>query len=169
MEAHFENQSREVHHLNVLCSDGVRRVQLDRIQRVRFLDPVLEEEFRQALGVLSAGRADQRRLVSIHLKGEGKRKVKIGYVAETPIWKATYRLVLDGKDQKPSLQGWAIVENTTEEDWKDVRVVLVSGRPITFEMDLAQQLFMPRPKVDPEVYASLRPALPGADAGQPAG
>ncbi len=55
------------------------------------------------------------------------------------------------------LQGWAIVENTSEEDWKDVRVVLVSGRPITFQMDLAQQSFMPRPKVDPEVYASLRP------------
>jgi hypothetical protein len=157
MEAHFENQSREVHHLNVLASDGVRRVPMDRIQRVRFLDPVLEEEFRRALSVLSAGRADQRRLVSIHLKGDGKRKVKVGYVAETPIWKATYRLVLDNKDKKPSLQGWAIVENTTEEDWKDVRVVLVSGRPISFEMDLAQQLFMPRPKVDPEVYASLRP------------
>src|SRR5207247_812082 len=92
-----------------------------------------------------------------HLKGEGKRTVKIGYVAETPIWKATYRLLLDGKDKKPSLQGWAIVENTTEEDWKDVRVVLVSGRPITFKMDLAQQLFMPRPTVEPEIYASLRP------------
>jgi hypothetical protein len=169
MESHFENQSREIHHLNVLCSDGVRRLSLDRIQRVRFLDPVLEEEFRRALSVLSAGRADQRRLVSIHLKGEGKRKVKVGYVAETPIWKATYRLVLDNKNQKPSLQAWAVVENTTEEDWKDVRVVLVSGRPITFEMDLAQQLFMPRPKVDPEVYASLRPpTLAPAVAGQAA-
>jgi hypothetical protein len=157
MEANFENQQREVHHLNVLCTDGVRRVALERVSRVRFLDPVVEEEFRRALSVLSSGRADQRRLVSITLKGEGKRKVKIGYVAETPVWKATYRLVLEARGVKPALQGWAIIENTTEEDWKDVRVVLVSGRPITFEMDLAQQLFMPRPKVDPEIYASLRP------------
>src|SRR5262249_33796787 len=78
-------------------------------------------------------------------------------------------LVLDNKDKKPSLQGWAIVENTTEEDWKDVRVVLVSGRPISFEMDLAQQLFMPRPKVDPEVYASLRPPTLAPAHGEEAG
>src|SRR5262245_27777576 len=157
MESHFENQTREIHHLNLLCSDGVRRVPLERVQRVRFLDQTLEDEFRRALSVLSAGRSDQRRLVSVNLRGEGKRKVKIGHVADTPIWKATYRLVLDNKEKKPTLQGWAIVENTTEEDWKDVRVILVSGRPITFQMDLAQQLFMPRPKVEPEVFASLRP------------
>src|SRR5262245_31102838 len=155
MESHFENQTREAHHLNVLCSDGVRRVPLERVQRVRFLDPVVEDEFRRALSVLAAGQNDQRRLVSLSLRGEGKRKVKIGHVADTPIWKASYRLMMD--DTKPTLQGWVIVENTTEEDLKDVRVILVSGRPITFQMDLAQQLFMPRPKIEPEVYASLRP------------
>ncbi len=33
-----------------------------------------------------------------------------------PIWKTSYRLVL-GDKEAPFLQGWAIVENTTEEDW----------------------------------------------------
>jgi hypothetical protein len=155
MEGTFENSGRESNHLNLLCTDGARRVALERIQRVRFLDPQVEEEFRRALGVLAVGRSDLRRQVSVHFKGEGKRKVKFGHVAETPIWKATYRLKLD--DKKPTLQGWGIVENTSEEDWKDVRVVLVNGRPITFQMDLAQQLFMPRPTLEPEVYASLRP------------
>src|SRR5262249_33630132 len=66
------------------------------------------------------------------------------------------RLVLD-KQGKPYLQGWAVVENPTDEDWKDVRMALVSGRPISFQMDLYQPLYVPRPVVEPELFASLRP------------
>jgi hypothetical protein len=163
MEAHFEAPAREVHHLNVHSTEGMRRLPLDRIARVRFLDPGLDEEFRRALGLLSSGHSNRRRSLSLNLKGDGKRDVKVGYVVESPIWKASYRLVLDGKSGKPRLLGWAVVENATDEDWKGVRMVLVSGRPITFAMDLAQPLYVPRPPLEPEVYASLRPpTFPGA-------
>jgi len=77
---------------------------------------------------------------------------------ENPIWKTSYRLVLSTKkDGKPMLQGWAMVDNASEEDWKDVRMALVSGRPISFQMDLYQPLYVPRPVVEPELFASLRP------------
>ena len=63
--------------------------------------------------------------------------MRVGYVIENPIWKTSYRLVLGKeKEDKPFLQGWAVVENATDEDWKDVRMALVSGRPISFQMDL---------------------------------
>ncbi len=75
-----------------------------------------------------------------------------------PIWKTSYRLVLKD-DEKPFLQGWAIVENTTEQDWNDVNLTLVSGRPISFIMDLYQPLYAQRPVVQPELYASLRPQM----------
>ena len=88
--------------------------------------------------------------------GQGKRDVRVGYIQESPIWKTSYRLVLKD-DEKPFLQGWAIVENTTEEDWNDVNLTLVSGRPISFVMDLYQPLYVQRPVVQPELYASLRP------------
>ncbi len=78
------------------------------------------------------------------------------------------------------LQGWAIVENQTDSDWNDVQLSLVSGRPISFIQDLYQPLYIPRPIVQPELYASLRPqtydaglggpgagAVPFADAQQP--
>jgi hypothetical protein len=71
------------------------------------------------------------------------------------MWKTSYRL--DLQKDKNFLQGWAIVENTTDEDWKDVRMSLVSGRPISFKMDLYEPLFIPRPVVEPELFASLRP------------
>jgi hypothetical protein len=82
--------------------------------------------------------------------------VKVGYVIEAPIWKTSYRLVLD-KDSKPYLQGWAVVENTTDEDWGGVKMALVSSRPISFKMDLYNPLFVPRPTVEPELFRSLRP------------
>src|SRR5205814_1841070 len=87
---------------------------------------------------------------------EGKRRVQVGYVVEAPIWKTSYRLVLADKE-KPYLQGWAMVENPTDEDWSGVKMALVSGRPISFKMDLYNPLYINRPTVEPELFASLRP------------
>ena len=100
--------------------------------------------------------------------GEGKRNVRVGYVIENPIWKTSYRLVLGKeKEDKPFLQGWAMVENPTDEDWKDVRMALVTGRPISFQMDLYTPLYVPRPTVVPELFASLRPVTYNGDLGRP--
>ena len=55
------------------------------------------------------------------------------------------------------LLGWAIVENQTDNDWEGVQLSLVSGRPISFIEDLYQPLYVPRPVVEPELYASLKP------------
>jgi hypothetical protein len=71
--------------------------------------------------------------------------VSVGYVVEGPIWKTTYRLVLgQGKDEKPYLQGWAVVESPSDEDWREVKMALVRGRPVPFRMDLDQPLDAPR-------------------------
>jgi hypothetical protein len=148
----------EAEQLNLWCSDGLRSVKLADVQRVRFLNAVMESEIRKALETLALSHDTQKKAVSISFKGEGKRNVRVGYVIESPIWKTSYRLVLaKEKDEKPFLQGWSVVENTTDEDWKDVRMALVSGRPISFQMDLYQPLFIQRPVVEPELFASLRP------------
>ncbi|HKI33557.1 MAG TPA: DUF4139 domain-containing protein [Gemmataceae bacterium] len=148
----------EVELLNLWCAEGMRSVKLTDVQRVRFLNPVLEGEFRRALETLAQSHDTQKKAVSLSFNGEGKREVRVSYVVENPIWKTSYRLVLSTKkDGKPMLQGWAIVDNSSEEDWKDVRMALVSGRPISFQMDLYQPLYVPRPVVEPELFASLRP------------
>jgi hypothetical protein len=148
----------EVEQLNLWCADGMRSVKLGDVQRVRFLNPVMDSEFKKALETLALSHDTQKKAVSISFQGEGKRKVRVGYVIESPIWKTSYRLVLaKDKQDKPFLQGWAVVENTTDEDWRDVRMALVSGRPISFQMDLYQPLFVNRPIIEPELFASLRP------------
>ena len=159
--------------LNLLCSEGLRTVKLADVQRLRFLNAGLDAELRRALEVLASSHDSQKKVVSLNFKGQGKRRVKVGYVVENPIWKASYRMVLKKEQEKKNtslLQGWALIENTSDEDWKDVRMVLVSGRPISFQMDLYQPLFVPRPTVEPERFASLRPptynaALAGGGVG----
>jgi hypothetical protein len=156
MESQAEG-TKEVHQLNLLCAEGVRCVPLAQVQRVRFLNGTLDAELRRALEVLAAAHNAQKRGVSLHFVGDGKRPVRVGYVVESPLWKTSYRLVMDKKTGKLALQGWAVVENTTDEDWADVRMALVASRPISFLMDLYQPLFLPRPTVEPERFASLRP------------
>ena len=144
--------------LNLWCAEGLRSVRLSDVQQLRFSNPVIEAEFRRALEVVSLSHDSQKKAVSLHFAGEGKRKVQVGYVVEAPIWKTSYRLVLDAdKKAKPYLQGWAMVENPTDEDWTGVKMALVSGRPISFKMDLYNPLYVPRPTVEPELFASLRP------------
>ena len=142
--------------LNLWCAEGMRAVKMSDVQTLRFANPVIESEFRRALEVLALSHDSQKKAVQLHFAGEGKRKVQVGYVVEAPIWKTSYRLVLADKE-KPYLQGWAMVENPTDEDWGAVKMALVSGRPISFKMDLYNPLFLDRPTVEPELFASLRP------------
>ncbi|QJW98125.1 DUF4139 domain-containing protein [Frigoriglobus tundricola] len=142
--------------LNMWCAEGMRAIKFADIQSLRFSNPVIESEFRRALEVLALSHDSQKKAVQLHFAGEGKRKVQVGYVVDAPIWKTSYRLVLDEKE-KPYLQGWAMVENPTDEDWGGVKMALVSGRPISFKMDLYNPLYVDRPTVEPELFASLRP------------
>jgi hypothetical protein len=148
----------EVEVLNLNTATGLTAIPMDQIVAVRFQNPVLENEFQRALQVLARSHDTQKKTVSVGFNGAGKRPVKVGYVLERPIWKTTYRLRIDAKD-KVFLQGWALVENTSDDDWNDVRMVLVSGKPIAFRMNLYDPLYIPRPFVEPELFASLRPPV----------
>ena len=146
-------------YIDLLTDTGIMSVTLDSEKTVNLLDERLSHEFHDALALLASGTDDQRRSVMLHFAGNGKRDVSVGYVMEAPIWKISYRLLIsgDGANSKPYLQGWALVENTTDEDWKDVNLSLVSGRPVSFIQDLYQPLYIPRPVVGPDVVASPYP------------
>jgi len=153
--------------LNLVSDAGIQPVELAQVSDVKLDDPELRKELTAALTALASARDKDKKPVEIHFNGQGERRVRIGYVVETPVWKTSYRLILSGQGAqdraaanapaKGNIQGWAIVENQTDSDWKDVQLSLVSGRPISFIQDLYQPLYIPRPIVQPELYASLRP------------
>jgi hypothetical protein len=156
-----------------LVSDGLIVAQpLEAVSSIKLDDPQLQEELTKALTALAGARDQDKKPVRISFGGTGDRRVRLGYVVETPVWKTSYRLILSPRltpaeaTTRPAadgqLQGWAIVENQTDNDWTNVQMKLVSGRPISFVEDLYQPLYVPRPVVMPDLYASLRPQTYGA-------
>src|SRR3990170_4159671 len=93
------------------------------------------------LRVVELESAGALRLTDSNLAGDVGR-----YPSEAPIWKTTYRIVLDEK-QKPLLQGWAGVDNATPMDWTDVELSLVAGAPVSFVYNLSQPIYARRPVV----------------------
>jgi hypothetical protein len=150
--------------LNLLTADGMRSINLAEVRSVRFLNPRLQAELEQALSLLAESRSAEKKRVTLGFSGEGSRRVRVGYLLEAPMWKTSYRLVL-GEGEEHYLQGWAIVENTTDEDWRDVSLSLVSGRPVSFIMDLYRPLYVPRPTVEVETFSSIAPQRYEEDLG----
>ncbi|WP_447968652.1 hypothetical protein [Nitrospira sp. M1] len=151
-----ESQRIEVEYLNILASGRFQSIPLPHIQELEVLNQALNKELQQALAVLSHSHDRQKKTIAISFEGTDERRVRMAYLRETPVWKTSYRLVLQD-DDAPFLQGWGIIDNTTDHDWDQVQLSLVSGRPISFTMDLYQPLYAPRPVVQPELYAALNP------------
>jgi hypothetical protein len=151
-----ENQSIEVPVINVVTDAGIRAIELPDAREVKLDDPVLQSELTRALAAVAGARNQDKKPVTIHLNGSGRRNVLLGYVVETPVWRTSYRLVL-GDGDEANLQGWALVDNQTDNDWNDVELSLVSGRPISFIEDLYQPLYITRPTVQPQGDAEVTP------------
>ena len=146
--------------LNLFAGGTFRSVPLDDVVRLELQDEQLQQELEKALGALAQSRDQDKKPVTLNFSGKGDRRVRLGYVVEAPVWKTSYRLVLgapEAKDAKPDakkqaqgkLQGWAIVENQTDNDWNNVQLSLVSGRPISFIQELYTPLYIPRPVIMP--------------------
>ncbi|MEZ5362885.1 MAG: hypothetical protein R2748_11225 [Bryobacterales bacterium] len=100
----------------------------------------------------------------------GASRVAAGYITPTPIWKSSYRLVFDGQE-RPMLEGWAIVDNTSGEDWDGVTLSLVSGLPVSFISRLYEPRYLQRPVIQlaqdrawtPKVHGGALEEMPEAE------
>jgi hypothetical protein len=133
--------------LLMLSSSGeLRRIASADVQSLRPTEPAARARLDAALDALSQRGAQTRRELGVRTSGGGK--VTVGYVAESPVWRAMYRIVLDGERAK--LQGWALLHNDTDEDWREVQVDLVNGRPTSFLYPLAAPRYAHRELVTPQ-------------------
>ncbi len=149
--------------------DGrIQPVDLLELSHLRLLDEALQKDLRRILDVhLKAKHADRKSVV-LNCTGRGERDVRVGYIIETPIWKTSYRLLFE-EGQRPLLQGWAILENTTDEDWEQVDVSFVAGSPMSFVMDLYTAYYPERAEIPVGMTAAPKPqAAPPRPAAAPA-
>jgi hypothetical protein len=145
------------------ATGDIRRVRIDDVQSVRPTEP--EFARRIAAAVDSASDRNARVQKELDLHARGKKSVTLGYVTETPVWRASYRLVL-GDAKQAKLQGWALLHNDTDEPWRGVRVEIVNGRPDSFLFPLAAPRYSRRELVTPTEPLYTLPQLGSATADQ---
>jgi hypothetical protein len=152
-----DNQKITLTQISVVSDSGeVRIFDLTPSTSVRVVEKEVTDEVGKYLGLVASTRDQDVRRMTISTAGEGERGLLVSYISEVPVWKSTYRIVIPS-DGKPLLQGWAIVDNTVGEDWKDVELSLVAGAPQSFLQELSQPYYTRRPVVALPQNAMLTP------------
>jgi hypothetical protein len=138
----------EVDYISLITDSGeIKTTEVSPAFSVRLLERGLAGKVDRLLDLVSAEReADVRRMV-VSTQGSGDRSLFVSYISEVPVWKATYRIVINAKGQDHLLQGWAIVDNTTGQDWENIHLSLVAGAPQSFIQNLSQPYYSRRPVV----------------------
>jgi len=146
---HSKDDFEDVTAFSIVTDAGeMKNFELGSGTSVRIAERELTDEVGRYLSLIGSSRARDVRRMSFTAVGSGDRDIFVSYISEVPIWKSTYRILFSGKPgEKPLLQGWAIVDNTIGEDWKDVQLSLVAGAPQSFIQDISQPFYARRPVV----------------------
>jgi hypothetical protein len=160
--------------LTVVSDAGARTLELTTATTVRLLNTGLRGDLNTYLELLDRNRTEGVRDLALIDRGTGTRDLRVSFLSEVPVWKSTYRILFtEGveihgatppkkttppeKIEMATLQGFSVVDNTTGEDWKNVRLSLVAGSPQSFLQPLAQPIYARRAEVPIAKDAQLTP------------
>lgn len=138
--------------LILLESGVVRQVCLDPDLTVRPLDPQDVANLARAAALLPDAVADD--MISMEIEGgpDDAEEIGLTFLQNMTPWRTAWRAEVSGDDV--TLTGWAIVENTTDMQWRDVTLTLATGAVQT----LSPQLYDPRGRMQ---VAEIRPEAGG--------
>ncbi|TMJ26393.1 MAG: DUF4139 domain-containing protein [Alphaproteobacteria bacterium] len=150
--------------ITLLTERGLQQFILEEAENLQFADAALREKVAQALAAIQSNRTKEARTLELAARGQGRRTIRVAYIVEAPVWKASYRMTLpaDPAAARSALQGWATLENLSGQDWRDIELTLVSGRPVAFHQALYEAYYVTRPEVPVEVAGRL---MPNVDRG----
>ncbi len=149
-------------------SGEISSFDLSDIRGVKLLDEGTRKDLNEFASATASARRVDAKTITVTSEGSGQREMVVSYTIAAPIWKTTYRVVLD-EAGKPFFQGWAIVDNVSEEDWNGVQMSLVSGSPISFIQNLQKPFYRYRPVVPTPADLQLRPQLYEPQSGSGVG
>ena len=137
--------------LTILKDDGtLQSFDLKKVRSMQIKDRTLEVGLRKALDVALDSGSWKPVELTVHLTGKTPHDLLVSYVVEMPTWKPAYRVVLTSEKKKGLLQGWAVVDNVSGEDWQKVNLSLTAGTPLTFTYDLYSPRYVRRPDLSPK-------------------
>ncbi|HKI32712.1 MAG TPA: hypothetical protein VKA46_12745 [Gemmataceae bacterium] len=142
-----------------LLTDGgeVRSFDLHGLGKLEILDAGLRRDLDYYLRTQLSAKKKESRTFTFFAQGQGKRTIRLSYTLEAPVWKATYRILLGEEGKPPMIQGWAVVDNTQDEDWENVRLSLIAGLPVSFVHDLYTPRYIRRPVVEVKETTGVLP------------
>jgi len=146
--------------LLVIASESgeISSFDLNDVRSVKLLEEGTLKDLNEFANATASARRLDAKTITVTSKGSGPREMVVSYTIAAPIWKTTYRVVLD-KEGKPFLQGWAIVDNVSDEDWQNVQLSMVSGSPVSFIQPLQKPLYRYRPVVPMPDDLQLKPQV----------
>src|SRR5437773_556412 len=168
-----EHQSRtdrdKTTHALVIASEGGELMSFDlaEVRSVKLIDEGTRRDVSEFANASASARRRDAKTIVVSSDGSGSREMLVSYTVAAPIWKTTYRVVLDSTG-KPFFQGWAIVDNVSEEDWNNVSLSLISGSPVSFIQPIQKPFYRYRPVVSMPDDLKLAPQVYEANEGSAA-
>lgn len=146
---------------------------LAQVRSIKIIDEGAKRDISEFAHASASARRRDAKTIVVTSDGTGAREMLVSYTIAAPIWKTTYRVVLDAQN-KPFFQGWAIVDNVSDEDWKNVSLSLISGSPVSFIQPIQKPLYRYRPVVpmpddlnlNPQVYEDSEGGNSGRGVGR---
>ncbi len=168
------NKPPVITHALVISTEGGELASFDLadVRAVKLIDEGARRDLSEFASATASARRRDAKTIVVTSDGAGAREMLVSYTVAAPIWKTTYRVVLDAAG-KPFFQGWAIVDNVSDEDWEDVQLSLISGTPISFIQPIQKPFYRYRPvvpmpddlKLTPQVYEPNEDSEGGSIAG----
>jgi hypothetical protein len=167
-----EKEGLKASHCLVITSETgeLMSFDLDDVRSIKLIDEGARRDLNEFANATASARRRDAKTIVVTSDGTGAREMLVSYTIAAPIWKTTYRVVLDSSG-KPFFQGWAIVDNVSEEDWKSISLSLVSGSPVSFIQQIQRPFYRYRPIVPMPEDLNLDPQLyePAEGGGGPGG
>jgi hypothetical protein len=169
------NKPPLITHALVISSESGELLSFDlsEVRSVKLMDEGTRRDLNEFASASASARRRDAKTIVVTSDGAGSREMLVSYTIAAPIWKTTYRVVLDQMG-KPFFQGWAIVDNVGEEDWTGVSLSLISGTPVSFIQPIQQPFYRYRPivpmppdlRLEPQVYEPGEVADADTDAAR---
>jgi len=147
VEAVAQSDDAKFHVLTVLDQDGqIQTIKLGEDTSLSVDDAEMKLKLTNATTALGRGSNDSARVIRITVGDLSATDSRLAYIVAAPIWKTAYRILTE-PNGKARLQAWAVVENASGEDWKDVKLTLASADPVTLKQRLHQIYWKDRAEV----------------------
>ena len=169
------NKPAQTSHALVIASEGGELMSFDlaEVRSIKLIDEGTRRDVSEFANATASARRRDAKTIVVTSDGAGSREMLVSYTIAAPIWKTTYRVVLDSTG-KPFFQGWAIVDNVSEEDWNNVSLSLVSGSPVSFIQPIQKPFYRYRPvvgmpedlKLSPQTYEDNEGGAAGTVSGR---